>query len=368
VAESDYKCFRIATAGYDGQQVEVVPQLNRTDVWYLFDSGGVLNPKEPIILSHGKGTTINFASKDRAHYHEWVKTGVVARYFPTWSLEELRAVRPHMSPFVSEDLLQQRFYEVGGVIGHVYRSPAQYQRLLQEQQSHLTELSKEVLQRVVRGGADLEQKDVSGKVFSLFSRSPYSQFEMRMASEFVNQEVRKRAKAWGDQLFSSILQLSPNLREEYERRILNVLSHGGVFKVRPHSKSPLAGVVSVSLAKTEIVSVPSDDALLHAFKRAPYALCLPKSGEPVVDALCGPDMAFQITSGKSAKQLHVPKLKELLQKLQCTPERKLRLFIVSEAFRTSRVVFRHPKRKEPADTEFVKERLEVWFMADEPNA
>jgi hypothetical protein len=129
-----------------------VPSLRLSSTYYVVDPGdtndsckpsSLFRPKVIIVASpdskHWGGSSF---SKERDDVHGRIKV------FPVWELEELLQARPILRPEMTNDEVENRYYQVGGVPRHIFCDGESFDEALERQSGAMNDLTAEQLRRL----------------------------------------------------------------------------------------------------------------------------------------------------------------------------------------------------------------------------
>ena len=165
--------------GFQNDKCWVVPSstdigvfLNDPNNWYLADT---LEPPPDAV----NAVTILVASPARRHYETFSRylNAAPLRYFPVWSLEELKLV----APFYSRELkdIEKRYYMIGGVPRYVLEKNHDLETTIR---GAVGRLEIEKLPLIASGSVSKEDQVSHLIVQFVVDTSSYLDFTLRMAS------------------------------------------------------------------------------------------------------------------------------------------------------------------------------------------
>jgi hypothetical protein len=138
--------------GYEN--IESLEQEEGPPNYCIVDPGKTIDNCDPD--GTFKGRFILVSSPDNCHWGEsqFAKenedTEGTFRYFPLWSLDELQAARPFLNNDISDDEVEQRYHQVGGVPSHVYTTSID--KVLMIQDTALSSLTPNQVMRISKTG------------------------------------------------------------------------------------------------------------------------------------------------------------------------------------------------------------------------
>jgi energy-coupling factor transporter ATP-binding protein EcfA2 len=131
---------------------------NTPSTYYVVDPG-----KTKVTCDLGdtfKGKVIIVASPDSRHWgeSEFFKhrddIGGIFLVYPVWSLDELLLARQHINSNISNEDIEQRYGNVGGIPRHIFATETEYEKVLNGQKNAINELRSEQLQKMSSGDMD----------------------------------------------------------------------------------------------------------------------------------------------------------------------------------------------------------------------
>ena len=172
--------------GFQNDRCWVVPSstdigvfLNDPNNWYLADT---LEPPPDAV----NAVTILVASPARRHYETFSRylNAAPLRYFPVWSLEELKLV----APFYSRELkdIEKRYYMIGGVPRYVLEKDHDLETIID---GAVGRLAIEKLPLIASGSVSKEDQVSHLIVQFVVDTSSYLTFKLRMASSYATQKA-----------------------------------------------------------------------------------------------------------------------------------------------------------------------------------
>jgi hypothetical protein len=129
-----------------------IPSLNDPSAYYVVDPGKTSDSCDPDARFLPK--VILVTSPDSKHWGdgEFFKrrgnTGGTLKVFPVWELDELLHARPLLGPGMSDEEVENRYYQVGGIPRLVFTGAAFYGRVLERQQMGMNGLTADQVRRV----------------------------------------------------------------------------------------------------------------------------------------------------------------------------------------------------------------------------
>jgi DNA polymerase III delta prime subunit len=268
-----------------------IEELENPDNHYLID------PTEKYSLDRLFRAHVVLASSPNAErYKNVVKKAGVNWLFVTMATEEeLLAMRPVLRPDLTEDDVKQRFYELGGILRHIFADTLTFNEAKQDMVNDVDNLAVSVLRQLDEGKIHRLDERKAGVPSSRVCgfeciTAPYSRLDTKvvivsqLASELLGVRwLKARSFASLPTLFNGVKGVI------FEQIALKRLSGGGDFKFVDLEAVPRAigtlHIDPVPLRKTnELAWAESREALL-----VPWA-----SNEACIDAL-GPVGAFQMT-------------------------------------------------------------------------
>ena len=144
-------------------------------------------------------------SPDLSRYKEFCKNGAQKLYFPCWSLEDLKSAGRYLrdrdllpkTDFYSEESIESRFEEFGGIFQHVFpENPERVYDLITQRERALGNPNLDTLLTV----GDIEDPSVSHLLMQyteipLSGERSFSTRKLEFVSEFIKKEIMKRVFA-----------------------------------------------------------------------------------------------------------------------------------------------------------------------------
>lgn len=261
-----------------------IPELQESSTLYLLDPAGHRTPREPVMSD---AFTLVAASPNRAHYQQFLKRVQHKRFFPTWMLAELLAVRKFVEPSLEESELRRRFEVFGGI------SRAVFSRNILEMElqldgaiatCHMVQIQDSLgcQDTAPQASHQLLQYDVDPD-----ASPPFSSVTTRFASGYVERKFTQRvAQVEIRDVWSLVSATAGEPRvaavrgSAFEALAMRLLRMGGQFRVRRLSDSQEFKLHVPALEEKSIGS--TSDVAQHG---TPTSLLRPKNPNfPVVDA------------------------------------------------------------------------------------
>ena len=199
----------------------------------------IVDGMEPLILAAAK--TILLSSLRKKIWHQFSKHSCDLRYMPVWSREEIFSCRSMLYPSLSNDLVEERYLQWGGIARYVL----QY-ALVEEQQARLKEaLDVSNINSVVESfGGSGEKSDASSRLIHRSVKEGFRSGPYQFASAYVVDEIYSRVYAKDREQLIRFLCTSQGIGETgqlrgtlFEKHAHTVLAIGGSFKIRDLSLS-----------------------------------------------------------------------------------------------------------------------------------
>jgi hypothetical protein len=130
-----------------------IPSLQDPSTYYVVDPSNTTDSCDPSCLFRPR--VIIVAEPDARHWGDrsFFKRRDTSygtrKFFPVWELDELLQARAHLGPWMTEQQVKDRHFQVGGVPSHVFSDEEHFQFLLDRQQVAVLQLrSPEQLERL----------------------------------------------------------------------------------------------------------------------------------------------------------------------------------------------------------------------------
>ncbi len=266
--------------------------------------------------------TVCLASPKESHYKQFYKAGAKLRILPVWSLPELLDAAQFMSPPMSPQVVEERYFRVGGIPRWIFQEEDDYRSTCDIQDSTLKEFDFSILDSIV--GDFHKSTSTSHKIIAMHSHFPFHTTNVTVAllSDYIVTQypmLKKKFDAVAVIRALKVLQETPNAATLagglYEFHCRQRLSDGGEFVCKLLSET--------GDAPESIYRIPKMD--VHFFEKhqipssiQPDILYASTSGTfSAIDAFSlvdGKILMFQITLAKShAISTHIPDLVKQIQ-------------------------------------------------------
>jgi hypothetical protein len=185
-----------------------IASLNSESTYYVVDPGKTKDSCDPSSTFEAKVMIV--ASPDSRHWGDSMFSKAFhsvmgfLKYFPVWELCELLAARTFFAESIAEEVVLQRYSEVGGVPGYIFASQIRFNAILKQQGRNINALTWEQVEKIAK--IEVEPK---GDLL-VYMKSPndetFKKDTVVLASPLVEQKVYTKFKK---QLWAVMLTAGP---------------------------------------------------------------------------------------------------------------------------------------------------------------
>jgi hypothetical protein len=222
------------------------PFADERKTLYVMDAGGKGVAREPLGIN---AFTVCLASPNEKHYGQFAKSpGVRKLMMPPWSWHEIEAIAGFATASLPDvpteevlKTLEQRFYEVGGILRTLFLPPDDYNNKLSAMKESLKKLTQDQID--VISLKDQEWQKVPNDLFVLKPSPPaydWLSCSVDLSSEYLRRVLPDALDANKRRALLSALVATAPFKKEFgsyrgwllENAVKSVLPQGGSFSIR----------------------------------------------------------------------------------------------------------------------------------------